>query len=422
MREEPARKPRPKAQKSFDISKWAVKQAYEKVKANAGAAGVDEMSLQRFEVDLKANLSKIWNRMSSGTYFPPPVLAVEIPKKQGGVRILGVPTVSDRIAQTVVAMYLEPKVESIFHPDSYGYRPGRSALDAVAACRKRCQKIDWVIDLDIRAFFDSIDHDLLLKAVSKHTDLAWVLLYIRRWLNAPLQRKDGTLVERDRGTPQGSAISPLLANLFLHYAFDTWMAREYPDILFERYADDAVVHCVNKGQAKRLLVAISERLARCGLELHPDKTRIVYCKDETRKGQHDHTSFDFLGFTFRRRGCRNTEGKVFDGFVPAVSDSASKAIRQQIRRWHLHQRSDLSLLDIARQVNPTVRGWITYYGRFYRSWLYNKSLRRINAYLVRWAQWKYKRLRHHTRRAWAWLKDVYRLSPSLFAHWQIGGM
>jgi len=302
MREEPARKPRPKAQKSFDISKWAVKQAYEKVKANAGAAGVDEMSLQRFEVDLKANLSKIWNRMSSGTYFPPPVLAVEIPKKQGGVRILGVPTVSDRIAQTVVAMYLEPKVESIFHPDSYGYRPGRSALDAVAACRKRCQKIDWVIDLDIGAFFDSIDHDLLLKAVSKHTDLAWVLLYIRRWLNAPLQRKDGTLVERDRGTPQGSAISPLLANLFLHYAFDTWMAREYPDILFERYADDAVVHCVNKGQAKRLLVAISERLARCGLELHPDKTRIVYCKDETRKGQHDHTSFDFLGFTFRRRG------------------------------------------------------------------------------------------------------------------------
>jgi RNA-directed DNA polymerase len=421
-REEPAREPRPKAQKSFDISKWAVKAAYEKVKANAGAAGVDEVSLQRFDEDLKDNLYKIWNRMSSGTYFPPPVLAVEIPKKQGGVRTLGVPTVSDRIAQSVVAMYLEPEVEPIFHPDSYGYRPGRSALDAVASCRKRCQKIDWVIDLDIRAFFDSIDHDLLMRAVAKHTDLAWVLLYIRRWLKAPLQKEDGTLVERDRGTPQGSAISPLLANIFLHYVFDKWMAEQYPEICFERYADDVVVHCVNKGQAKRTLAAISERFARCHLELHPDKTRIVYCKDETRKGHHDQVSFDFLGFTFRRRGCRNAEGKVFDGFVPAVSDSAAKAIRQQIRCWRLHWRTDQSLVELASRINPIVRGWINYYGRFYRSWLYNRSLRRINAYLVRWAQWKYKRLRHHARRAWAWLNAVHDRSPSLFAHWAIGGV
>ena len=421
-REEPAREPRPKAQKSFDISKWAVKAAYKKVKANAGAAGVDEVSLQRFDEDLKDNLYKIWNRMSSGTYFPPPVLAVEIPKKQGGVRTLGVPTVSDRIAQSVVAMYLEPEVEPIFHPDSYGYRPGRSALDAVASCRKRCQKIDWVIDLDIRAFFDSIDHDLLMRAVAKHTDLAWVLLYIRRWLKAPLQKEDGTLVERDRGTPQGSAISPLLANIFLHYVFDKWMAEQYPEICFERYADDVVVHCVNKGQAKRTLAAISERFARCHLELHPDKTRIVYCKDETRKGHHDQVSFDFLGFTFRRRGCRNAEGKVFDGFVPAVSDSAAKAIRQQIRCWRLHWRTDQSLVELASRINPIVRGWINYYGRFYRSWLYNRSLRRINAYLVRWAQWKYKRLRHHARRAWAWLNAVHDRSPSLFAHWAIGGV
>ena len=421
-REEPAREPRPKAQKSFDISKWAVKAAYKKVKANAGAAGVDEVSLQRFDEDLKDNLYKIWNRMSSGTYFPPPVLAVEIPKKQGGVRTLGVPTVSDRIAQSVVAMYLEPEVEPIFHPDSYGYRPGRSALDAVASCRKRCQKIDWVIDLDIRAFFDSIDHDLLMRAVAKHTDLAWVLLYIRRWLKAPLQKEDGTLVERDRGTPQGSAISPLLANIFLHYVFDKWMAEQYPEICFERYADDVVVHCVNKGQAKRTLAAISERFARCHLELHPDKTRIVYCKDETRKGHHDQVSFDFLGFTFRRRGCRNAEGKVFDGFVPAVSDSAAKAIRQQIRCGRLHWRTDQSLVELASRINPIVRGWINYYGRFYRSWLYNRSLRRINAYLVRWAQWKYKRLRHHARRAWAWLNAVHDRSPSLFAHWAIGGV
>lgn len=421
VRDEPAREPRRKAQKSFDISKWAVVAAYEKVKANAGAAGVDEVSIQRFEENLQGNLYKLWNRMSSGTYFPPPVLAVEIPKKNGGVRTLGIPTVADRIAQTVVAMSLEPAVEPIFHPDSYGYRPGRSALDAVGVCRRRCQKTDWVIDLDIRSFFDSIDHDLLMRAVSKHTELAWVLLYAKRWLIAPLQREDGTIVERDRGTPQGSAISPLLANIFLHYVFDKWMAEQFPDICFERYADDIVVHCVNKGQAKRTLAAIAERFTRCRLELHPDKTRIVYCQDENRRGRHDHTSFDFLGYTFRRRGCRNGEGEVFDGFAPAISDTAAKEIRRRIRRWRLHWHTDLSLADLARTINPIVRGWINYYGRFYRSQLY-RSLRRINAYLVRWAQWKYKRLRHHARRAWAWLNTVHDRSPALFAHWAIGGV
>ena len=239
--------PKPK-DKPFVISKWVVKEAYEKVKANRGAAGVDEVSIAEFEADLKGNLYKLWNRMSSGTYFPPPVRAVEIPKKGSGTRTLGVPTVADRVAQTVVRMYLEPEVEPIFHPDSYGYRPGRSALDAVATCRERCWKSNWVIDLDIRAFFDSIDHDLLLKAVSKHTDRAWVLLYVQRWLKAPLQKEDGTIVQRDRGTPQGSAISPLLANLFLHYAFDAWIAREFPTVSFERYADDAVVHCADRGR------------------------------------------------------------------------------------------------------------------------------------------------------------------------------
>jgi retron-type reverse transcriptase len=249
--EEPAREPRPKAQKSFDISKWAVKEAYEKVKANAGAAGVDEVSLQRFDENLKGNLYKIWNRMSSGTYFPPPVLAVEIPKKQGGVRTLGVPTVSDRVAQTVVTMALEPDVEPIFHADSYGYRPRRSALDAVAQCRERCKKLNWVIDLDIRSFFDSIDHDLLMRAVSKHTEVTWILLYIRRWLSAPLQKEDGSLVARDRGTPQGSAISPLLANLFLHYVFDKWMEESHPNVPFERYADDGAPRTKRRNRCRR---------------------------------------------------------------------------------------------------------------------------------------------------------------------------
>lgn len=416
-RDEPAREPRPKAEKPFVISKWAVKEAYEKVKANQGAAGVDEVSIARFEEDLKGNLYKIWNRMSSGSYFPPPVRAVEIPKRGGGVRVLGVPTVADRVAQTVVAMALEPQVEPFFHPDSYGYRLGRSQHDALERCRERCWRRDWVIDLDIRAFFDSIDHELLLKAVSKHTDLPWVLLYIKRWLTAPLEQEDGTLVARDRGTPQGSAISPLLANLFLHYAFDMWLTREFPDVSFERFADDAVVHCVSKAQAEEVLGALAKRLADLGLELHPEKTRIVYCKDEKRRGDHDHTSFDFLGYTFRCRTVRSKHG-IFDSFTPAISDSAAKAIRQQIRRWRLHLRSASSLIDLAREINPVIRGWINYYGRFYRSWL-RRSLACINEYLVRWARRKYKRLDNHPSRSWSWLGNVAQRSPTLFAHWQV---
>ena len=417
-REEPAREPRRKATKSLVISKWAVYEAYEKVKANQGAAGVDEVSIARFEEDLNGNLYKIWNRMSSGSYFPPPVRAVEIPKRGGGVRVLGVPTVADRVAQTVVAMALEPAVEPIFHPDSYGYRPGRSAHDALERCRERCWRSDWVVDLDIRAFFDSIDHDLLLKAVSKHTDLPWVLLYIQRWLIAPLEKEDGTLVARDRGTPQGSAISPLLANLFLHYAFDMWLTKEFPTVSFERYADDAVIHCVSKAQAEQVLGALAQRLGDLGLELHPEKTRIVYCKDENRRGDHDHTSFDFLGYTFRRRRVRSEAGDLFDSFGPAISDTAAKAIRQRIRRWRLHLRSGSSLEDLAREVNPVVRGWINYYGRFYRSWL-RRSLARINEYLVRWARRKYKRLARHPSRSWQWLGLVAERSPTLFAHWRV---
>lgn len=416
--DEPVSESKPK-EKPFDISKMVVWDAYEKVKANQGAAGVDGQSIEAFEESLKANLYKLWNRLSSGTYFPPPVRAVEIPKKAGGVRTLGVPTVADRIAQTVVRAYLEPEVEPLFHPDSYGYRPGRSALDAVAACRKRCWRSDWVIDLDLRAFFDSIDHDLLLKAVSKHTDLRWVLLYVKRWLEAPLQREDGTIVQRDRGTPQGSAISPLLANLFLHYAFDRWMAREFPDVAFERYADDAVAHCATEAQAHEVLGAIAQRMAEVGLELHPDKTRIVYCKDVDRRGSYEHERFDFLGYTFRPRLSKNKYGKHFVNFSPAVSDNAKKAIGQEIRSWRINCRSDKTLSDLARMFNPIVQGWINYYGRFYKSMLFY-VLRRINDYLVRWAMRKYKRLRGHYTRAVKWLANVGRREPALFAHWKVG--
>ena len=408
--------PKLKIPKPFDISKRVVMEAFQKVKANQGAAGVDGESIEEFEKDLKRNLYRIWNRMSSGSYFPPSVRAVQIPKKAGGSRILGVPTVSDRIAQTVVKIYLEPEVEPIFHPDSYGYRPGRSALDALGRTRERCWKFDWVIDLDIRAFFDSIDHDLMLAAVAKHTKLGWVLLYIERWLKAPLEKEDGTILQRDRGTAQGSAISPLLANLFLHYAFDVWMSRNFPGCPFERYADDGVIHCTTEKEAKEVLAALGKRLAQLDLELHPDKTAIVYCKDANRKGSYEHEQFDFLGYRFGPRLAKNRRGQFFVGFLPAISNTAAKEIRHQIKRWRLNLRSDTDLEGLVTFVNPKVRGWINYYGRFYPSRLF-RSLKQIDEYLIRWARQKYKRLCTSLRLALRWLREVKRHSPALFAHW-----
>lgn len=411
-------KPKPKP---FAIDKWTVWEAYRRVKANAGAAGVDEQSIHDFEQDLHDNLFRLWNRLSSGTYFPPPVKAVAIPKASGGIRLLGVPTVADRIAQTVAAMALEPKVEPMFHPDSYGYRPRRSALDAVAVCRQRCWKNDWAIDLDIRAFFDSLPHAKLLAAVARHLDhdQRWVLLYVRRWLTAPVVMEGGSLVSRDRGSPQGSAISPLLANIFLHYAFDTWMARTFPHIVFERYADDVVVHTRTERQAREVLAAITERLADCDLDLNQAKTAIVYCRDDNRRGPWDGpTRFDFLGYTFRPRSVKNRNGQLFVSFTPAVSDEAGKRMRSVIRRWRLHRRSTRTLNDLAQDINPVTRGWIQYYGRFNRSRL-GPTLSRIDHYLARWLTWKYKRFRRHYLRALRFLRAVRQREPNLFAHWQL---
>jgi group II intron reverse transcriptase/maturase len=344
------------------------------------------------------------------------VLAVEIPKPHGGgTRVLGVPTIADRIAQTVVARRLEEAVEPSFHPDSYGYRPGRSALDAVAVCRRRCWAKDWVIDLDVERFFDSVPWELLVKAVAAHTDQPWVVLYVRRWLAAPIQHPDGTLQQRDRGTPQGSAVSPVLANLFMHYAFDAWMARRFPAIQFERYADDAVVHCVSQRQARMLVRAIADRMAEVGLRLHPAKTRIVYCKDGKRQLDDEHTAFTFLGFTFRARGARGARGERFTSFLPAISKDALGKLSAEVRRWRLHRWTGLSLTDVAQRINLIVRGWMQYYGAFYRTALY-LLLQRINTYLVRWLRKKHKRLRPMKKAKVAW-RRITSQDPRLFAHW-----
>lgn len=396
-----------------------VLEAWERVKANRGAAGIDEESLQDFERNLKDNLYRIWNRMSSGSYLPPPVRTVAIPKNGGGERKLGIPTVSDRVAQMVVKRYLEPKLEPLFHADSYGYRPFKSAHDAVGQARQRCWRFDWVIDLDIKGFFDNISHELMMRAVRKHAREKWVVLYIERWLKAPAQDEHGHLTPRNKGTPQGGVISPLLANLFLHYAFDQWMARQHPDLPFERYADDAIVHCRTREEAERLREEITRRLAECELELNAQKTKIVYCKDDDRRGNHEHEKFTFLGYEFRPRRAKNYRGKFFISFLPAVSDKAAKKIREEVRGWKLHLRSDKTLNDLARMFNPMIRGWVQYYGKYYRSMLY-PVLRPLDRILVRWACRKYKKLRGHHRRAAQWLRRIAQRDGKLWAHWQIG--
>lgn len=407
--------------KPYAIPKQIVWDAYKKVKANRGAAGVDGQSLAEFEKDLKNNLYKIWNRMSSGSYFPPPVRLVEIPKgTTGKTRPLGIPTVSDRIAQMVVKLMLEPEVEPHFHEDSYGYRPGKSALDAVGVTRQRCWRRDWVIDLDIKGFFDNLDWDLVMRAVRHHTDCPWILLYVERWLRAPVQHADGRQEDRTMGSPQGSVISPLLANLFMHYAFDEWLRRNFPHVQFARYADDAVVHARSLDEAEKLLDAIRDRLAACNLELHPEKTKIVYCEDDDRRGTYEHTSFDFLGYTFRPRRAKNRRGKLFISFLPGVSTKAAKSIRATIRSWRLGAtRNNQSLEEIARFVNPFVRGWVNYYGRYYPSAL-TPVLRHLERCLVYWVRRKFKRFAEHQRQAVHWLGRVARREPNLFVLWTHG--
>ena len=406
--------------KPFKITKKQVYEACKTVKSNHGAAGVDKETIEQFEADLKGNLYKLWNRMSSGSYFPPPVRAVSIPKKAGGERILGVPTVADRVAQTVVKQLIEPDLDPIFLADSYGYRPRKSALDAIGVTRERCWRYDWILEFDIKGLFDNVDHELLLRAVRKHVQCKWALLYIERWLKAPTEREDGTTVERTRGTPQGGVVSPILVNLFMHYTFDLWMARTYPDLPWCRYADDGLVHCRNEQEAQALMAALQARLTECRLEMHPTKTKMVYCKDGKRKGKYPNIKFDFLGYCFRPRLVQKSQDKtLFCGFNPAVSPSALKSMRAKIRELGIRRRTELSLAEIAYRLNPLLRGWINYYGRYAPSAL-APLLRYVNQTLLAWALRKFKRFRAHKIRASQFLQKLSRQSAHLFVHWRLG--
>ncbi len=406
--------------KPWPISKRQVWEAYKRIRANKGAAGIDGQTITDFEEQLEDNLYKLWNRLASGSYYPQPVKRVDIPKANGATRPLGIPTVADRIAQMVVKMHVEPELESHFHPDSYGYRPNKSALDAVGVTRKRCWQNDWVLSLDIKGFFDHINHDLLMCALHKHTQEKWVLLYIERWLKAPIAFRDGSLIHPKEGTPQGGVISPLLANLYLHYTFDVWMKRNKPQVPFERYADDSVCHCQSEAEVTALKDELNARFEACKLTLHPTKIQIIYCKDEDT-GNYSQTSFDFLGYTFRPRISKNRRGKYFVNFSPAMSDKAAKLIRSKVKQWKWNLRPGDSLEDLARECNAKIRGWIVYYGRYYHSALV-KVLQHIDYRLMLWANHKYKRLKGRPQKAKAWLNEVINRDPFLFSHWpQIHG-
>jgi RNA-directed DNA polymerase len=406
--------------KPYSIAKRTVWEAYQQVKANRGAAGIDDETIAMFEHNLSGNLYKLWNRMSSGSYFPPPVKQVEIPKATGGVRRLGVPTVADRIGQTVVKLLIEPILDPLFHPDSYGYRPGKSAKQAIAVTRKRCWQYDWLVEFDIKAAFDQIDHRLLMKAARTHIKEDWILLYIERWLTAPFETADGSRLPRERGTPQGGVVSPILMNLFMHYAFDCWMQRTNPQCPFARYADDAVVHCRSQKQAEDVMQAIASRLEECGLTMHPEKSKIVYCKDSNRTKRHPNVNFTFLGFTFMPPKALSKQGRIFTSFLPGASNEALKRMRQTVKGWRLHRQTPGKLAELAQQCNPTIRGWWNYYGAFYRTAMY-KLFKYLDRKLAQWARRKYKTLSRHQRRSEEWLGKMKDVFPDLFFHWHVAG-
>ncbi|NDV66510.1 group II intron reverse transcriptase/maturase [Bacteroides sp. 224] len=406
--------------KPFNIDRWDLYHAYVHVKSNRGSAGIDGIELSEYEKELKGNLYRLWNRMSSGSYMPKAVKLVEIPKPDGGSRPLGIPTVEDRIAQMLVVRLIEPSIDKIFHEDSYGYRPNRSAHQAIGIARERCWRCDWVLDMDISKFFDTIDHGLLMRAVERHVEEKWILLYIRRWLVVPYEKPDGSLEERTCGVPQGSVIGPILANLYLHYCFDKWMEINHPSIKFERYADDTICHCRSRQEAEALLDELSKRFDSCKLSLNVKKTKIVYCKDERRRQEYFCISFDFLGHTFRPRKTMNrVQRKAFTRFLPDISQKAKKYIKDTMRSWKLKSKSHTPLDLIASEVNPILRGWMNYYGKFCM-YSIKRIMEDFNFMLARWAKAKYKRFKKKPMYlAFKWLGGIAKRAL-LFYHWKLG--
>ncbi len=407
--------------KSLPVTKEMVWEAYKKVKANKGGAGVDGMSLEQFELKRNENLYKIWNRMSSGSYFPPPVKEVEIPKKDGKMRKLGIPTVGDRIAQMVVKDYVEERFEKEFHPNSYGYRPLKNAHQALAEVRRNVKEYDWVIDLDIKGFFDNIDHELLMLSVERHVEEKWINMYIRRWLEMPVQTKTGELIgKQGKGTPQGGVISPLLANLFLHYVMDKWLTKKHPQIRFVRYADDAIIHCRTQEEAEMVLKSINARVSACKLELHELKTKIVYCKDYRRNSTFGNIQFDFLGFSFQPRTNKSKrDGKLFLGFDLAISKQSRNKIVEELRDSKFNRWTTAKIEDIADMLNPKITGWINYYGK-YRRWALSGVFRRLQSRLAAWILNKYKRLKKSLNKAYELLTKIRTSNVTLFEHWKRG--
>ena len=406
--------------KSLPITEEMVKRAYKKVKSNQGSAGVDRVSLEEFQSDLGNNLYKLWNRLASGSYFPPAVREVSIPKSNGKQRKLGIPTVGDRVAQQVIKDYLEPRLETVFHNNSYGYRPLRSAHQAVEAVRINVRQYAWVIDMDIKSFFDEVDHELLMKALDRHVAERWIKMYVRRWLEAPAKDAEGQLHGKEgRGTPQGGVISPLLANLYLHYTLDKWMEKQHKDVPFVRYADDVIVHCTSESKAKEVLEQIKDRLKACNLRLNEEKTKIVYCQDYRREKKHYGKKFDFLGFRFQPRPYRSKRGGMFLGYGCAISPASSKRIASEWKKLKFHLWTQSTLPDLANRFNPMIRGIINYYGRFNRKGL-EKIIRIFHFRLVKWVLNKYKRFGRSYKKAYIWLRKVREDFPNLFYHWSIG--
>jgi RNA-directed DNA polymerase len=403
--------------KFVPVTPTMVKDAFKKVKANRGSAGIDKESIKDFEANLEDNLYKIWNRMASGSYFPPAVKEVEIPKEDGKMRQLGIPTVSDRVAQTVVKVYLEPRFEAIFSPFSYGYRPGRNCHQALSEVRANCWKTDWVIDMDIKGFFDNIDHELLMLAIDKQVSEQWVKMYIKRWLEMPIITEKGeTKYKQGKGTPQGGVISPLLANVFLHYVFDKWMNINYPTTKFARYADDIIVHCSTKEESEQVLKAIKERMQQCKLELHPEKTKIVYCKDTHRNKDEDNTQFNFLGYSFQPRESKSKRG-IFISFDCAISKAKQTKIKAAIRTTRFQRACTATIIEIAVALNPKIQGWLNYYGKFRKSEM-RGVFYCLNERMVHWAHNKYRSM--NWLQSYAWIRRQIKEAPTLFPHWKAG--